>query len=133
MKVDSINSNLGSSNYLKCFICNCQQKGHFLVLDAASGYELYKDKGCQERDEIDAGRKVNNREECADICNNRLDCVSFEYWGGKNPKKPEGVGYCRVSSTCTANFATNIPDSWLYVKIGYSSETNGGNVIFSVK
>ena len=96
-----------------------------LFLDAERGYDLHKEKGCDKKYEIFKG-KVSSRRECAEKCNNRMSCASFQYWGGKNPHPEKQSGYCTVSSSCTRTLATDIAGAWIYVKRGYSSEILGG-------
>ena len=105
----------------------------FIFIDAEDGYELYKDKGCTSRDEIQSGDQLS-REACARLCNNRLDCTSFEYWSGKNPHPQEGSGHCKVSSSCTEAEMTaqETEKTWIYMKKGYSTAETGGVLMFSV-
>ena len=94
---------------------------------------MYKDKGCTSRDEIQSGDQLS-RAACAALCNNRLDCTSFEYWGGKNPHPQEGSGHCKVSSSCTEALATaqDKQKPWIYIKKGYSNAETGGMLMFFV-
>ena len=105
----------------------------FIFIDAEAGYELYKDKGCTSRDEIQSGAQLS-RSACASLCNNRLDCTSFEYWSGKNPHPQEGSGHCKVSSSCTEAEMTvqETEKTWIYMKKGYSTAETGGMFMFSV-
>ena len=90
---------------------------------------MYKGKGCASRDEIQSGTQVS-RATCVNMCNNRLDCTSFEYWSGKNPHPQEGSGHCKLSSSCTEDEMTDIEHSWIYMKMGYSNDETGGMLMF---
>ena len=86
-------------------------------LDAEPGYELYKGRGCEQRDEIESSSSVTSSSDCAQKCSNRIDCPSFEY---------KTNGDCKVSSSCIYDLSTSMEETWLYVKIGYSSKVTGG-------
>ena len=91
-------------------------------LDAEPGYELYKGRGCEQRDEIESSSSVTSSSDCAQKCSNRIDCPSFEY---------KTNGDCKVSSSCIYDLSTSMEETWLYVKIGYSSKVTGGKFIIA--
>lgn len=65
-------------------------------------FKLYNNQACTGMDEIGSwfGDTINI-EECAQICLNDPECVSFEYKDFSNPPAfAEGTGKCNVSKSC---------------------------------
>ena len=86
---------------------------------------MHKKKGCAGRNEILSGAKYSSRSSCAEKCNDRIDCTSFEWFGGDNPHGKLGAGVCFVSSTCRGSLITKLSgddkDVWVYEKNDYGT------------
>ena len=82
------------------------------------GYHHYTMVSCAGRNELFAGN-VAILYNCADICDQNSQCVSFEWWGVDNPHPQYGSNYCQASSTCTyenSEKSTKYDPADLYVK-----------------
>ena len=86
---------------------------------------MHKKKGCKDRNEILSEVKYSSRSSCAKQCSDRIDCASFEWFGGDNKHKTLGGGVCSVSSSCRGSFVSDLSgddkDVWLYVKNDYGT------------
>ena len=82
-----------------------------------SDYIYYKMRSCEGRNELFQGH-VNSLENCREICDERSQCISFEWWGVDNSHPSQGSNYCQASSSCTYQYSeegTRDPVA-LYVK-----------------
>ena len=63
-------------------------------------YVYYRSQGCDLQNDLFDG-KVDEFCNCKAICDVDITCVSFEWYGERNPHPDEGFGVCHVSSSCT--------------------------------
>ena len=78
-------------NYLYRF-CSC--------IVSERGYTYYKLRGCDGRNELFLGL-VGTREVCRSKCDDKTECISFEWYGELNPHPTLGQNFCKLSSSCT--------------------------------
>ena len=82
-----------------------------LILDIEPGYQYYPLKSCQSRNELYSG-SVASRGKCSAKCNQKNECVSFEWYGNSNLRQYEEdyeedyledyeEDNCYLSSSCT--------------------------------
>jgi len=76
-------------------------------------YSVHPDKGCSGKNELGTSHPSGGPRECAEMCNEKSSCVSFEYaYDGTHD------GKCQLSTSCVESNAKSISGSWnLYVKL----------------
>ena len=57
-------------------------------------------RSCTGRNELFIG-SVTSKAHCRETCDERLKCVSYEWWGINNPHPKNGANFCQASSSCT--------------------------------
>ena len=90
---------------------------HYLLntLVYEPGYTYYKLRECDGRNELYIG-SVGSREECSTKCNDKNNCISFEWWGKSNPHPSKGKNYCQASSSCSYDLSKISSSTDLFVK-----------------